>query len=81
MSIRYPNADYPTAYDEDEMVKGTDVPVNTAAQNLTVTVAAAGQGPLFGEPVTGQDVKTDMSREPAPKAAVKVEEAVATEDV
>ena len=58
MSIRYPNASYPTAYDEDNMVKATDVPVNDAAENLTVTAAGAGMGPLMeSTAVTGADVK------------------------
>lgn len=60
MSIRYPNANYPQAYDEADMQKATDVPVNTAANNLTVTEAAAGYGPLDQESVvTGRDIVTD----------------------
>lgn len=56
MSIRYPNANYPTAYDEADMVTSADIPVNDAAGNLTVTTAGAGQGPLMESAVTGKDV-------------------------
>ena len=54
---RYPNANYPTAYDEANMGKATDVPVNVAGTGLTVSDVSAGQGPLFEmEVVTGADV-------------------------
>lgn len=52
----YPNANYPTAYDEADMIKATDVPVNVAGTGLTVTDVAAGSGPLM-EAVTGADVE------------------------
>lgn len=52
---RYPNANYPTAYDEANMGKITDVPVNDAGTGLTVSDVTAGQGPLF-EAITGADV-------------------------
>ena len=65
MSLRYPNANYPVPYDEDDMVVGGDVPVNNAALNLTVTAAGAGQGPLM---VTGGDVPDGSPQpEPAPE--------------
>ncbi len=80
MSIRYPNANYPTAYDEANMQKSTDVPVNDAAANLTVTEAAAGYGPLMESAVTGKDVVTDpRTMTPAPK--VSEPEALDTEDL
>lgn len=56
MSIRYPNADYPESYVGDDMVRATDVPVNVAALNLTVTTAGAGEGPLKDKFLTGTDV-------------------------
>lgn len=71
MSIRYPNANYPQAYDEAEMVTAPDVPVNTAADNLTVTEAGAGQGPLMETATTGKDVRgvtLHDSGEPTPAA-------------
>lgn len=55
--VRYPNADYPQAYDEDDMVKAGDVAVNVAGSSLTITEAGTGQGPL-GDVVTGADVET-----------------------
>lgn len=57
MSQRYPNANYPEAYDEANMAKATDVPVNVAGTGLTVTEAEAGYGPLLEHAVTGVDVK------------------------
>jgi len=50
---RYPNANYPQAYDEADMVKADGIPVNVAGTGLTVTEAGAGQGPLA---VSGADV-------------------------
>jgi hypothetical protein len=52
----YPNTTYPTAWDEANMVKAPDVPVNVDGTGLTVTDVVAGQGPLM-EPITGADVK------------------------
>lgn len=83
MSIRYPNANYPQAYDEANMQKATDVDVNVAANNLTVTEAAAGYGPLLETAVTGADVDTDPRKFTAPAAAPEASEpeALATEDL
>ena len=52
----YPNSNYPTAWDEANMVKATDIATNNtdATTGLTVTDVAGGQGPLM-EPVTGAD--------------------------
>ena len=52
---RYPNANYPEAYPEANMVKATDVATNSDAGLLTVTEAGAGFGPL--QEVTGADVQ------------------------
>lgn len=52
---RYPNANYPQGYDEANMIKTTDVPVNVEGGLLTVTEAGAGLGPL--KEVTGADVR------------------------
>lgn len=57
MSVRFPNANYPTAYDEANMVKADAVPVNVAGTGLTVTEAAAGYGPLFESAMDGTDVE------------------------
>ena len=62
--IRYPNANYPTAYDEANMVKAGDVAVNADGSSLTVSEAGAGQGPL-GDIVTGADVRTNHPAAPA----------------
>ena len=53
----YPNADYPTAWDEASMVKSGDAPVNEDGTGLAVTDVVAGQGPLMDmEAITGADV-------------------------
>jgi hypothetical protein len=52
----FPNSSYPTAWDEANMVKITDVPVNVDGTGLTVTDVVAGQGPLM-EPITGADIE------------------------
>jgi len=68
MSIRFPNANYPQAYDEDDMQKASDVPVNVAADNLSLTEAGAGYGPLLESAITGRDVVTDpRAMTPTPK--------------
>ena len=54
---RYPNANYPTGYDEDDMAKADDVAVNEAGGKLTITEAAAGFGPLLEGAVTGVGTK------------------------
>jgi hypothetical protein len=56
MPIPYPNANYPKAYDEADMLKATDVPVNATGTGLTVADVTAGSGPLM-ETVTGEDVE------------------------
>lgn len=57
MPVPYPNANYPTAYDEADMLKATDVPVNAAGTGLTVSDVVAGKGPLTeAEAVTAEDV-------------------------
>ena len=43
---RYPNANYPTPWDEADMQKATDVSTNVDGGGLTVTEAAAGNEPL-----------------------------------
>ncbi len=54
----FPNANYPTAYDETDFVKSGDAPVNVAGTGLTIEDVAAGQGPLAGmEALTGRDVE------------------------
>lgn len=53
----YPNANYPTAYDEADMLKATDVAVNEAGTGLTVSDVVAGKGPLMESAVTGADVE------------------------
>jgi len=64
---RYPNADYPTAYDEANMVKITDVPVNVTGTGVVVSDVTAGQGPLMEmDALTGSDVKGTDSRGTAP---------------
>lgn len=82
MSIRYPNANYPQAYDEDEMVVSGDVPVNTAALNLTVTTAGAGMGPLkvTGKDVPGTTSHGDMPQAPVEQAAEPEQVALNVED-
>lgn len=74
MPIPYPNANYPTAYDEADMLKAGDVPVNAAGTGLTVTDVVAGKGPLM-EAVTGDDVEglTPRGDNVEPVAAVEAE--------
>lgn len=73
---RFPNANYPEAYDEANMVKATDVATNEDGGTLTITEAAAGYGPLLE--VTGADVKGtslhDDMTEPTAEAAPEVED-------
>lgn len=57
MSQRYPNANYPLAYAEDDMAKADDVAVNEEGGQLTITAAGAGFGPLLEGAVTGANVK------------------------
>ena len=57
MSQRFPNANYPTGYDEANMAKSDDVAVNYEGGELTITAAGAGFGPLLEGAVTGADVK------------------------
>lgn len=53
----FPNANYPTAYDEADFVVSGDAPVNDAGTGLTITDVAAGQGPLADmQALTGRDV-------------------------
>ncbi len=54
---RYPNANYPLSYDEDDMVKSDEIAVNEAGGKLTITEAAAGFGPLLEGAVTGAHTK------------------------
>lgn len=54
----FPNASYPTAYDEADFVVSGDAPVNDAGAGLTISDVAAGQGPLADMQVfTGRDVE------------------------
>jgi hypothetical protein len=64
---RYPNANYPTPWDEADMAKATDVSVNVDGGGLTVTAVGAGEGPLH---ITAADVP-NRSEDPV---AVVVEE-------
>lgn len=61
----YPNANYPTAWDEANMVKATDIATNEtdAATGLAVTDVAGGQGPLLEQPITGADAKATSEPE------------------
>ena len=54
---RYPNANYPLSYDEDDMVKSDEIAVNEDGGKLTITEAAAGFGPLLEGAQTGVGVK------------------------
>lgn len=57
MSQRYPNANYPEAYDEADMEKADAVAVNADGNSLVVSDVTAPYGPLLEHAVTGADVK------------------------
>ena len=72
---RYPDADYPTGYDEADMAKADDVFVNEEGGELTITEAGAGFGPLLEGAQTGADVKGVSFRDgDYPKQRASVEE-------
>ncbi len=74
-SPRYPNANYPLSYDEDDMAKADDVAVNEAGGKLTITEAGAGFGPLLEGAVTGVGVKGVSFRDGTyPNQSPQVEE-------
>ena len=53
----YPNATYPTGWDEANMVKSGDAAVNETGTGLVVSDVAAGKGPLLDmDAVTTADV-------------------------
>ncbi len=89
MSQRFPNANYPTGYDEADMANADDVAVNVPGGKLTITEAGAGFGPLLEGAVSGANVKGvsfrdgtyPLQQDTSPEEEV-VEESVATvEDV
>ncbi len=71
---RYPNANYPTGYDEDDMAKADDVAVNEAGGKLTITEAAAGFGPLLEGAVTGVGTKGVSFRDGSSREQMAQEE-------
>lgn len=69
---RYPNASYPEAYDEANMVDATDVSVNEAGGKLTIEAVASGYGPL--SELTGEDVRGVRPNDPQPQSIEEVAE-------
>ena len=83
MPERYPNANYPTGYDEADMADANDVPTNEAGGQLTITEAGAGFGPLLEHASSGADVKGVSFRDgnyPKQRESAEVEESVATDE-
>lgn len=67
---RYPNADYPTPWDEANMKKATDVVTNRTGAGLAVESVPSGQGPLKENEV--KSAKNAPKTE-APKAKPKAD--------
>lgn len=70
----YPNANYPQAYDEANMVKAGDVAVNVDGSSLTISEAAPDFGPL-GEIITGADIDVNNPQGKSLAAVVTDEDA------